>query len=470
MKNIYFFTGFPGFIASSLIRRMAQLDYLAGHIYLLVLPAMRQKAEAEIGEICKGAENIAKEQFTVIEGDITKEGLSIEGGMRFKLAEEVTHVFHLAAIYDLAVKRDIAWRVNVTGTENVNQWVKTLKALKRYVYFSIAYVSGKREGRIYEHELELFAGILLALMPFVALYALPIMIFNDTIMPWEWTTPFLVFLPGTEGYLAMTYKMIDLSFIINRLHYYCLMSLMITSVILTGILVLDPGKLPGDIFGIARLALFIFTVLLLFLYIKDYVEYRLRKIMFPKRQDSQMSLNRFLQWMKSEHKLDNLAFILKREIENCLPAKEVTLVKVDQKGEAISLLDNRKVSVARYHWLANESTERLQADAHGFKMNLYHDKSGTIFLYGRWKMRRKLNPDEKIWLETLLNYAQVVIENQNKAEDLIGLLSLEKGRYLLPHTVKKQFSIFQSANAGNCQGICTIRSYKRCWHWRGMLI
>ncbi|MED4311874.1 SDR family oxidoreductase [Heyndrickxia coagulans] len=155
MKNIYFFTGFPGFIASSLIRRMAQLDYPAGHIYLLVLPAMRQKAEAEIGGICKKAENISKEQFTVIEGDITKEGLSIEEGMRFKLAEEVTHVFHLAAIYDLAVKRDIAWRVNVTGTENVNQWVKTLKALKRYVYFSTAYVSGKREGRIYEHELDM---------------------------------------------------------------------------------------------------------------------------------------------------------------------------------------------------------------------------------------------------------------------------------------------------------------------------
>lgn len=282
----------------------------------------------------------------------------------------------------------------------------------------------------------LFTGIFLALMPFVTLYALPIVIFKDSIMPWEWTTPFLVFLPITTGYLVLTYKMIDLSFIINRLHYYCLMSLMIMSVILTGTLAFDPGKLSGNIFRITRLALFVFTVILLFLYIKDYVEYRFRKIMFPKRQDFQMSLNRFLQWMKSEHKLANLAFILKREIENFLPAKEVTLVKVDQNGKAISLLDNTKVNVT-HHSMTNECTERLQMDVHGFKINLYHDKSGTIFLYGRWKMRRKLNPDEKIWLETLLNYAQVVIENQDKAEDLIALLSLEKDRDLLPHTVKK---------------------------------
>ncbi|WP_246042211.1 hypothetical protein [Cohnella pontilimi] len=37
----------------------------------------------------------------------------------------------------------------------MNQWILTLPNLRRYVYFSTAYVSGDREGRILETELEM---------------------------------------------------------------------------------------------------------------------------------------------------------------------------------------------------------------------------------------------------------------------------------------------------------------------------
>jgi nucleoside-diphosphate-sugar epimerase len=75
--------------------------------------------------------------------------------VRQSLAREISHVFHLAAVYDLAVPETIAWKVNVNGTRHVTDWVRTLPHLKRYVYYSTAYVSGTREGRIYEHELEM---------------------------------------------------------------------------------------------------------------------------------------------------------------------------------------------------------------------------------------------------------------------------------------------------------------------------
>lgn len=283
----------------------------------------------------------------------------------------------------------------------------------------------------------LFAGVFLALMPFVALYALPMVIFNDLMVPWEWTTPFLVFLPITMGYLALSYKLIDLSFIISRLGYYSLISLILTAILLTGLVILNPGGLTTDLFDITRIGLFIFAVLLLFLYIKEHLEFRLRKIMFPKRQDFQMSLNRFLQWMKPEYKLADLAFILKREIESGLPAKDVNLVRIDQGETAVSLIDNNEVNATDYQWMANEHMDGLQADATGFKINLYSDKNGMLLLVGRWKKRRKLNPEEKIWLETLLNYAQAVIENQDKAKELITLLSLGKNQDLLPQAVKK---------------------------------
>ncbi len=86
-------------------------------------------------------------------GDITRRNLQIAPDEQEVLTEKVTHVFHLAAIYDLAVPRGLAYNINVNGTRNVNEWVKGLPNLLRYVYFSTAYVVGSREGTLYETEL-----------------------------------------------------------------------------------------------------------------------------------------------------------------------------------------------------------------------------------------------------------------------------------------------------------------------------
>src|SRR5206468_12730713 len=71
---------------------------------------------------------------------------------------ETTSLFHLAAIYDLAVDRDFAMRVNVDGTRNVNKFARSLGHLRRYHYVSTCYVAGKREGIIMETELLHDAG------------------------------------------------------------------------------------------------------------------------------------------------------------------------------------------------------------------------------------------------------------------------------------------------------------------------
>lgn len=152
MKNHYFFTGFPGFIATSLIKQLIRDSYEIEHIYVLVQSQFVEKAKFELNKIVH-SENIALEQFSIIEGDITKPNLNISEQINSSLQEAVTHVFHLAAVYDLAVPEDIAYEVNVNGTRSMNLWVQQLKLLKRYVYFSTAYVSGTREGLILEDEL-----------------------------------------------------------------------------------------------------------------------------------------------------------------------------------------------------------------------------------------------------------------------------------------------------------------------------
>jgi thioester reductase-like protein len=153
MNHSFFITGFPGFLASSLMRQLIN-DYHDSirNFYLLVLPSQEKIAEETLRDIVNSTE-MKEEQFSIILGDITKENLGLEEDLNLRIQKEVTHVFHLAAIYDLAVPQELAFKVNVDGTENVNKWLFHLKNLKRYIYFSTAYVSGKREGKIYEHEL-----------------------------------------------------------------------------------------------------------------------------------------------------------------------------------------------------------------------------------------------------------------------------------------------------------------------------
>lgn len=154
MGNVYLFTGFPGFIATALIKQMVHKGYEIEHINLLVLPSMLDKARAAISNIVAEA-GIAQDKFTIVPGDITKPELALDTEAAARLKASITHVFHLAAVYDLAVPENIAYTVNVDGTKWVNEWLLTLTTLKRYVYFSTAYVSGQREGRILETELDM---------------------------------------------------------------------------------------------------------------------------------------------------------------------------------------------------------------------------------------------------------------------------------------------------------------------------
>src|SRR3954471_7207788 len=137
-------TGFPGFIGRRLVRR-------------LVADGARVIALVE-GRMAQTAREVAPEGVEVVEGDISQRRLGLDDATWDRLAGEVTHVFHLAAIYDLAVPSEIAQRVNVDGTGNVLEFCVAAGALERLAYVSTAYVAGGRTGVVYEHELVMGQG------------------------------------------------------------------------------------------------------------------------------------------------------------------------------------------------------------------------------------------------------------------------------------------------------------------------
>ncbi len=149
-----FLTGFPGFIAQKLVERLAKPD---AQFFLLVQPQLIEKAMRDIEKITQKT-NTPLENFALIEGDITGENLGMSDDDLAAVREETTDVFHLAAIYDLAVEKDSAYLVNVEGTRNLGKHLKSFWNLRRYNYVSTCYVAGKRQGEILETELEHNAG------------------------------------------------------------------------------------------------------------------------------------------------------------------------------------------------------------------------------------------------------------------------------------------------------------------------
>jgi thioester reductase-like protein len=154
LDETIFLTGFPGFIAGRLVQELATPGT---RFMLLVQPDFLSRAREDVARISEKT-GIPASHFRILQGDITQPDLGMSQADLAAARAQATNIFHLAAIYDLAVARELAMRVNVEGTRNVNRFAQEVTGLRRYHYVSTCYVAGLREGRILETELKHDAG------------------------------------------------------------------------------------------------------------------------------------------------------------------------------------------------------------------------------------------------------------------------------------------------------------------------
>src|SRR5689334_24467646 len=105
-------TGWRGFIGRQLVARLApRLDPVRDRLLLLTREQHRDAARAEAEALGPHAE--------LLEGDVTSIHLGLSGAEYKRATAQVTELWHLAGLYDLAADREAIRAVNVEGTRHV---------------------------------------------------------------------------------------------------------------------------------------------------------------------------------------------------------------------------------------------------------------------------------------------------------------------------------------------------------------
>ena len=136
------FTGYPGFLGSELLPRLLKRDPSVEAVCVIqpkFAALARQRAE----------ESGYANRIQLVEGDITVPGLAT--GLA---PDDISEIYHLAAIYDLSVPRHLGMRINVEGTRNVLDFAEKSRRFKRLHYVSTCYVSGRHAGSFTENDLD----------------------------------------------------------------------------------------------------------------------------------------------------------------------------------------------------------------------------------------------------------------------------------------------------------------------------
>ena len=147
----HFFTGYPGFLGSQLLPRVLERDPEARATCLVEKRFMKLAGE-RVAQLRLADPDMAR-RVELIAGDISIPSLDLDERTWAK-AQESTEIWHLAAVYDLSVPRDLGLLVNSEGTHRILELAKRCDALDRLHYVSTCYVSGRYVGIFSEEDLE----------------------------------------------------------------------------------------------------------------------------------------------------------------------------------------------------------------------------------------------------------------------------------------------------------------------------
>lgn len=266
-------------------------------------------------------------------------------------------------------------------------------------------------------------SLVVSAIPFICLFLVPNIMKRKAIISIEAIGIFFLFIPICIFYMIIAGKLFDFKFVIHRLQYYILLSAGLTGfLVILGIVIFN--NRGDNILDTVQFSLITFISLNLFLFIKDYLDFKLRKHLYHQQENYQFSLHRFLHQAKNEYKLTNLISIIKREISDVLKIEESCCVELNKREQLMRALDSEYISEDVLERLKQFQLETYTIGSiinlenyFGVVLSISTDR--IIILLCKYNKRKNLNVYEIGWLETLCGYSDLLLECSNRVEDLV---------------------------------------------------
>jgi two-component system sensor histidine kinase ComP len=273
-------------------------------------------------------------------------------------------------------------------------------------------------------------GHTVAFLPFLLFDAIP-GFFGLSFAPAKLTAIFLVAIPVVYFYLFITKRLFDIDFVLNRFFYYTSISF-IPALVIIGLMAVIMHQDQYTWVKWIQIFLLVYLMITLFLFAKEFMDYRLRPHFLKETHDFQGSIDRFSKRISKVMKRSDLEKLLEREVCMILPVRNVSFLKIVQDKS----MDRPAVSGDGK--AAPEIEAALQKLGHKPAVgDMIRLPVGTGLVTGNYGTTQhvlwidekvnhtSLNMDEKNWLKTIAHYSGIVYENLYLIEGLIENLEME---------------------------------------------
>ncbi|AVK83466.1 histidine kinase [Lysinibacillus sp. B2A1] len=270
----------------------------------------------------------------------------------------------------------------------------------------------------------LLISILTPFLPFLFLYALPVILFKQYILSADTCSLFLMLIPYSFIFTQLTERIFDMEYYITRLRHYFNFSFAFTFWLLIGLYWLTDISISR----MTEIFLFSFFSLIALFYIKEKVDYHKRKILFSTKGDQIHRMYTTIDSIGRVVKIEDLLEKFVQEVALHLEINHIDVLTYDLQTQQVTLLSKSKESK---EYTQNQIDEVLLEELclgdikkteHFYIAFIHQDVNYKRILIVDHNKSIYLKSEELLWLELLLLYLNNFIENTKMVEELLEQL------------------------------------------------
>lgn len=262
----------------------------------------------------------------------------------------------------------------------------------------------------------MFIGMLLPFAPFVFFYILPYLLNKKDILNPEYCVVFLLLIPFNIIALHIVEQLFNLTYYIARIMYYSWISLFFVIWIVLGTSVF----IKLAFFKVALFSIFIYFSTMIFLYLKEHLDFKNRSVLFTMKGNHMHDLYKNIRILSKSYTLEQSLQNVKQVVEKYLHINDVTIRQTDTSCEEGHLVIGKMI---------------IEKEKYTSLIHCEHSNSLYIDIP---KKSIHLQNEQIVWLELFYSYVDNFLTSTKIIEELMEQLQkVSTKNDFLPNWLKK---------------------------------